>query len=136
MFIFYLKFLGSSAYNPTSLQRQRELDTSNSPFLTKLKLDDRPTLSMSSTVMRGPSVSSGVKDTQSRYNNPGTQSSYSRSNSIVNMNSSSNYKSSNSMKFNQNDQNDYSNNGSSSNLRHDDPPEIIIPRQNRRDSTG
>jgi len=77
---------------------------------------------------------SAVRDSQSRYANVNAQSSYSRSNSIVNMNASANYKSSNSMKYT--DQNDYSNNGSTSNLRHDDPSEMIMPRSNRRDSTG
>lgn len=134
----------SSAYNSASLQRQRELDTANSPFITKLKLDDRPTLSMSSNNARQHQPSSNntsqvnLRETSGRYaSNNLANNNYSRSNSIVNMNASSNYKSSNSMKFNE--QNEYSNsnniNGSKSNLRHEEPSDMDR-RSTRRDSSA
>ena len=144
---------GSSAYNPISLQRQRELDTSNSPFLTKLKPDDRPTLSMNSSsgFVRGSGTMTNhnglMRENPSRYanaiGNPSSSSSYSRSNSIVNMNavSSTNYKSLNSMKFTDeyNTHNNANINGSTTNLRNDEPqPDMIMMmgHSNRRDSTG
>ena len=119
---------GSSAYNTTSLHRQREIDTSNSPFMTKintLKSDDRTSNPSSGRQTLG----------NPRMSNLLNASAYSRSNSIVSINGSNlTYKAASASKMFDTDYSDLNNSPSNNNSRYDEPQDSY--HSNRRDSNG
>ena len=120
---------GSSAYNTTSLHRQREIDTSNSPFMTKintLKSDDRASNPSSGRQPLG----------NPRMSNLLNASGYSRSNSIVSINGSNlTYKAATGSKMFDTDYSDSNNSpNNNNNSRYDEPQDSY--HSNRRDSNG